>query len=423
MNLIVAFLTFAFNAVGMFLLVSNSETIAAAVDGVNTRAKIYSFLWILVSVISIAYGGMYFIVWMVLEYMAILCWYGRHKKDHLENVIRGILALVVMSMTELSIILLYYHNDIVNLKYSGKVDFETQIACSVGTALIQQPAIVFRYIRQTRKGSRKVLMYILAVKEIADIVWFYTCAAMSFLNQSCITSGLFAVEIVFNYTFFFILAFRIEERTEQDIRAQINSNAYEYYLNMEEEHLQIRKMYHEMKNQLMIMENGGEDQNGRKSDYSHTAQKKLEDLNHFYHTGQPSLDMLLFDGEMKAKARNIEFDAVVSEGCLDFMNKEDINMIFGNAIINAIEACEKIKEGPRQIRIKAGKNLNDTLVYVKNTVSHEREKGSLSTKKKNRIEHGIGLTSIQECAEKYGGYVSIIEEEGTFQLAILFGKE
>ena len=423
MNLIVAFLTFAFNAVGMFLLVSNSETIAAAVDGVNTRAKIYSFLWILVSVISIAYGGMYFIVWMVLEYMAILCWYGRHKKDHLENVIRGILALVVMSMTELSIILLYYHNDIVNLKYSGKVDFETQIACSVGTALIQQPAIVFRYIRQTRKGSRKVLMYILAVKEIADIVWFYTCAAMSFLNQSCITSGLFAVEIVFNYTFFFILAFRIEERTEQDIRAQINSNAYEYYLNMEEEHLQIRKMYHEMKNQLMIMENGGEDQNGHKSDYSHTAQKKLEDLNHFYHTGQPSLDMLLFDGEMKAKARNIEFDAVVSEGCLDFMNKEDINMIFGNAIINAIEACEKIKEGPRQIRIKAGKNLNDTLVYVKNTVSHEREKGSLSTKKKNRIEHGIGLTSIQECAEKYGGYVSIIEEEGTFQLAILFGKE
>lgn len=423
MNLIVAFLTFAFNAVGMFLLVSNSETIAAAVDGVNTRAKIYSFLWILVSVISIAYGGMYFIVWIVLEYMAILCWYGRHKKDHLENVIRGILALVVMSVTELSIILLYYHNDIVNLKYSGKVDFETQIACSVGTALIQQHAIIFRYIRQTGKGSRKALMYILEVKETADIAWFYICAATGFLNQSCITIGLFAIEIMFNYAFFFVLAFRIEERTERDKRAQINSNAYEYYLNMEEEHLQIRKMYHEMKNQLMIMENGGEDQNGHKSDYSHTAQKKLEDLNHFYHTGQPSLDMLLFDGEMKAKARNIEFDAVVSEGCLDFMNKEDINMIFGNAIINAIEACEKIKEGPRQIRIKAGKNLNDTLVYVKNTVSHEREKGSLSTKKKNRIEHGIGLTSIQECAEKYGGYVSIIEEEGTFQLAILFGKE
>ena len=104
------------------------------------------------------------------------------------------------------------------------------------------------------------------------------------------------------------------------------------------------------------------------------------------------------------------------------MEKEDINVIFSNAIINAIEACEKIKEGPRQIKIKAGRNLDDILIYVKNTVSREREKGKLSTSKKNRIMHGIGLTSIQEAVEKYNGYVSIIEEDGTFQLAILFGK-
>ena len=72
--------------------------------------------------------------------------------------------------------------------------------------------------------------------------------------------------------------------------------------------------------------------------------------------------------------------------------------------------------------IKAGKNLDDILIYVKNTVSRERERGKLSTSKKNQIMHGIGLTSIQEAVEKYNGYVSIIEEDGTFQLAILFGK-
>ncbi len=423
MNLVIAFFTCMFNALGMFLIVGNTETIAAAAEGVNIKAKIYLALFILAEVFSTAYCGMYFIIWMVLEYMVILCWYGWHKKDHLKNVIRGILALIVMSLTELSVILLYYHKNIENLQNTGKLNFKIQVACSMGMALIQLHLIMIRYIRQAGTGLRKVLLYVLAVKEAADLVWLYICAATGFLNQTFIISGLFVVEIMLNYVFFLILAFRIEERTEQDKRAQITSNAYEYYLNMEEEHLQIRKMYHEMKNQLMIMENGDQDQTGRKSEYSHTVQEKMEKLNHFYHTGQPSLDMLLFDGEMKAKAKEIAFDAVVSEGCLDFMNKEDINMIFGNAIINAIEACEKIKEGPRQIRIKAGKNLDDTLVYVKNTVSHEREKGSLRTKKKNRIEHGIGLTSIQECAEKYGGYVSIIEEGDTFQLAILFGKE
>ena len=189
---------------------------------------------------------------------------------------------------------------------------------------------------------------------------------------------------------------------------------------MEEEHRQIRKMYHEMKNQLMIMEEKGE-----KTELNHekAMQKKLDELNKFYHTGIPSLDILLFDGKTKSEARNINFEAVISEGCLSFMDETDVNVIFSNAIINAIEACEKITDGPKEIKIKAGKNAEDTLIYFKNTACQERKKGSLSTNKKNKKLHGIGLTSIQECAEKYHGYVSIIEEDSTFQLAILFGKE
>lgn len=80
-------------------------------------------------------------------------------------------------------------------------------------------------------------------------------------------------------------------------------------------------------------------------------------------------------------------------------------------------------EGPRWIKLKAGKNLDDTLIYVQNAVAPTREKRSLRTGKKDKHLHGIGMTSIQECAEKYKGYVSIIEEKDTFQLAILFGGE
>lgn len=48
------------------------------------------------------------------------------------------------------------------------------------------------------------------------------------------------------------------------------------------------------------------------------------------------------------------------------MKEEDINIIFNNAIVNALEACEKIPdEGLKSIKIKAGKNLDDTLIYVK----------------------------------------------------------
>ena len=37
------------------------------------------------------------------------------------------------------------------------------------------------------------------------------------------------------------------------------------------------------------------------------------------------------------------------------MDETDVNVIFSNAIINAIEACEKITDGPKEIKIKAGK--------------------------------------------------------------------
>lgn len=424
MNLIVAFLGCVFNIYGLVFLMSDTEKITDILARMNLKAKVCSTLAILLITVSVVYGRIYLIFWLILEYMGILWWFGKRKKDHLKNVMYGVSGIIAMILTELVIIFLYYFKDIENLEYTGKVNFEMQMACYLGMAFIQYALIIFREIRKMKSGSRKQLMSTLAAKEVTDLIWLYICIGTSAFKNNCfIITLLFSVEILIDYISLCVLIIKIEERSEQDKRADIHANVYEYYLNMEEEHLQIRKMYHEMKNQLMIMEEEKADPSGRKVTYSHAAQEKLEKLNQFYHTGQKSLDMLLFDGKMKAQARNIEFEAVISEGCLNFIAEEDINVIFSNAIINAIEACEKIKEGPRQIKIKAGKNLNDTLIYIKNTVSHDHEKGSLSTKKKNRIMHGIGMTSIQECVEKYGGYVSIIEDDETFQLAILFGKE
>lgn len=424
MNLIIAFLTCAFNIYGLVFVMSDTEKITDILARMNFKAKICSTLAILLITVSVICGRIYLIFWLILEYMFILGWYGRRKKDHLKNVMYGVTGIITMILTELIIIFLYYFKGIENLEYTGKMNFEMQMACYLGMAFTQCALIIFREIKKMKAGSRRMLMSTLAAKEVTDIIWLYICIGTSAFKENCfVITMLFCIEILIDYVSFCVMILKIEERSEQDKRADIHANAYEYYLNMEEEHLQIRKMYHEMKNQLMIMEEETADPLGRKIGYSHAVQEKLEKINQFYHTGQKSLDMLLFDGKMKAQARNIEFEAVISEGCLNFISEEDINIIFSNAIINAIEACEKIKEGPRQIKIKAGKNLDDTLIYIKNTVSHDHEKGSLSTKKKNRIMHGIGLTSIQECVEKYGGYVSIIEEDETFQLAILFGKE
>lgn len=416
---ILVFLTCAFNIYGLLLVMNNQEKITDIMGHMNRKLQIFSAFAILVTSELIVRLGIYLIYFLIFEYFCVLFWYGLNKRKYLCAGIRGIISIILMILVEISIIYLYYHKDIENIQRTGRISQEIQIACYLGMAMIQYLFIIGREIKKIKAGFRKVLVITLDIKAIIDLVWLYICIGDSAFNNSHVMIPFFYVlELLINYSALFIMVLKIEESAVREKRANINVNTYEYYLNMEEEHRQIRKMYHEMKNQLMIMEEKSEELYHDK-----TMHDKLNKLNKFYHTGIPSLDILLFDGKKKSEARNIDFEAVITEGCLSFMEETDVNVIFSNAIINAIEACEKITDGPRKIEIKAGKNAEDTLIYFKNTASPSRKKGSLSTNKKNKKLHGIGLTSIQECAEKYRGYVSIIEEDSTFQLAILFGKE
>ncbi len=415
MKIITGYLVCAFVIYGLVCYISDPEKIIDIPGKINIKRALYLFFSILAITLSIEYGRVSGFFWLLLEYFGIIWWMERQKRVHVDNVRRGVFCISCMIIMNLLIIYLYYHKDIECLRENGSANYQVHIACYIGMALIEYVLIIIHEIRISINGYKRKLMMLLAVKSVMDIVWLFFCIRTYLFKNYCILISLFFIlEIFIEYTSFAILILKIAERSQRDKRADIHMNEYEYYLNMEEEHLKIRKMYHDMKNKLMIMGDEG---------INSSEMRELEELNKFYHTGQRSLDILLFDGRVKAQAKNIDFDAVISEGCLNFMDEKDVNVIFSNAIINAIEACEKIEQGPRKITIKAGKNLNDTLIYVKNTVSPDRDKGSLSTKKKNKIMHGIGLTSIQECVEKYGGYVSIIDEDSMFQLAILFGKE
>lgn len=424
MTVIWSFWACGFNIYGLLFYMTDTKKVTDVLKAMNLKAKICSVITIIAVSVCVMRTGICLFTFITIEYIGFLIWYKKQGKECIRPAFRGIIIIIESILIELLLLFVYYHRGIGNLQYTGQTRPEMRLACYLGMALVQCALIILREVRRMSTGYRKGLMIALAAKTAVDVLWLYLCAyAYAFEYSHVVVPLLFILELLVDYHAFCIMVLKIEERDRLDKRADIHTNAYEYYLNMEEEHLRIRKMYHEMKNQLMIMKEGGEDFDVEHLQYGENVQKKLEKMNQFYHTGIVSLDMLLFDGKKKAEARNIDFEAVIEDGCLSFMDVEDVNIIFSNAIINAIEACEKIVSGPRQIKIKAGKNLGDTLIYVKNTVSQDREKGSLSTNKKNRKMHGIGLTSIQECVERYNGYVSIIEENSTFQLAILFGKE
>lgn len=424
---ILSLLICAFICFGLFVVMNDAESVIKIFKCTDLKIKLLICVGIIIVAQVVTQIKFYLILFLVIEYIAILLWYGKHKKRHFKPALNGIFCIMMMLLVEIAIIKLYYWNYGENFDNIGMHrKHEMQMACYLTMALVQYCLILFKEIKRENSKFRNALMLADGIKALEDIVWLYICVWDSMFGEKyIIISGLFILAIAIDYIVYFLLVLRISEKNEQEKIEHIHINAYEYYLKMEEEHRQIRKIYHEMKNQMMIMEENKENSNNLsilQEEKISELSKRIEKVHQFYHTGCSSLDMFLLMSEKRAKGKGIEFEAKIAEGCLSFMNQEDINIIFTNAIINAIEACEKITDGKKEIKIKAGENLNDTLIYVKNTVSSERKKGILRTSKKNSKLHGIGMISIQECVEKYNGYVSIEEDESTFQLAILFGK-
>lgn len=413
------FMVFAcgLNFVGLLIYMIGTPRLTQLYAELKLKQKLILIAGTAAATMVVMYTRLYLILLLALEYAAVYI-RAREKSEKYRSVaVRGLISLLFLLLIELAVSLQFYFHQIV------LSDQQIQVICYLGMATAQSCLVILDEYRTVEPGFKKMLFMALEVRSVENLIWLVVCIrAAVFERDYMLLTGWFVFTIFMCYFVLFVVRFQVEERAKMEKRADIHVNTYEYYLHMEEEHLLIRKMYHEMKNQLMILQNDESGLTAANAKQVQTFEKKLDTLKQFYHTGFTSLDILLFDGKMKAESRGISFDAVISENCLDFMAEEDVNVIFSNAIINAIEACDKITEGEKTIRIKAGKNLDDILIYVKNTVAKDRTKGTLHTSKKNKHLHGIGMTSIQECAERYGGYVSIIEENDTFQLAILFNR-
>ena len=110
------------------------------------------------------------------------------------------------------------------------------------------------------------------------------------------------------------------------------------------------------------------------------------------------------------------------ENC--FIDKPDLAVMFGNILENAVEAC-KLVDKDRFITV-TGEYTQETAkpaklsLIVKNNYKiepHTNEDGVfLSSKHK---ENGIGISSVNHIAERYGGNCSFVPENGIFTVSVL----
>ncbi|WP_156332257.1 ATP-binding protein, partial [Clostridium paraputrificum] len=94
-------------------------------------------------------------------------------------------------------------------------------------------------------------------------------------------------------------------------------------------------------------------------------------------------------------------------------------IIFGNALDNAIEACEKVEDNRKFISLKLLSRSNTFIVKIINSSENDfiiEEKKYLTTKK-NKEEHGIGMDNIRKSIEKYDGILNTRYEKSLFEIS------
>jgi two-component system, LytTR family, sensor histidine kinase AgrC len=244
-------------------------------------------------------------------------------------------------------------------------------------------------------------------------------------SHIAMTTGI--ILLIINYVIFEVYEWLMENSETQE-----KSLLYEQQLELcsrqaserEERNLEIRKLRHDMQNHLVCLLGTIEERN-----YKETTEyvKKLLETSIDYkphevsRSGNIVVDSLINYKCSLAIKEKIEFNTNIFIPIdIPFQNG-NLTIILGNLLENALDACKQISEGKRTIDLSVTYSKGILYIIVKNTYINEpirNRNGIFLTTKKDRINHGLGLTSVEQAIEPYHGEVLYEYKNGIYQATV-----
>lgn len=209
---------------------------------------------------------------------------------------------------------------------------------------------------------------------------------------------------------------RYQEQAEQQMQAQLK-HMDEIILRQNE----LRAFRHDINNQLTALSgylDAGDLAGSRQylagiSDHFKSASLAIN-------TGNNALDAILSAKRALAENHGIRFTSKLRVQENLPIAPEDLCIIFGNALDNAIEACDRLPaDAERAISLHLLQDAHTLTCIVTNTAPSRRS-ASFVTSKTDKAQHGFGLNNIREALDKYGVTPEITWEDGRFTLAFVF---
>lgn len=135
-------------------------------------------------------------------------------------------------------------------------------------------------------------------------------------------------------------------------------------------------------------------------------------------TGNIVLDSILNIENKKASALGIKYDVKLNISENINISSVDLSRILYNAIDNAIEACEKVKE--KYILVSISSDNKIIKIIVENTsLPVEIKDNKIKTTKSDYMRHGFGIESIKSALNNNDGLISLSYDKGIFICRII----
>ncbi len=222
----------------------------------------------------------------------------------------------------------------------------------------------------------------------------------------------------------YILMRRISQTNAEKTALLVDRMQLELYStqlsDFEKQYQEMKQIRHDMKNHLqcisaLLEQNDTE----RAQDYvNDMMQNKLKFGYAAIKTGNRVVDVIANTKLSQCSEEGIRTAVNISSFTLE-MDDVDICIILGNLFDNAIEACRKL-EGDRFVCFEMGQHKGYVKLVIQNSASGSvlKHNPKLRTTKAESNLHGVGLRSVKNTVEKYGGMVDLYDKPNGFAVDV-----
>jgi hypothetical protein len=288
---------------------------------------------------------------------------------------------------------------------------------------------VLSYKRTPRKSTiqQKYQLLLLALISICCFIAYSDISYIVRTGLPMSTLKLFtilatgAISVLMFYVFE-----QFQESAEKElIAAMLKSQMIEmrHQLEIIELHdIEMRMLKHDLNNQLMVLKHISETEHSRElQNLAANLTEHIESSTRLSITGVPVIDAIISIKKAQAETQDTEFIVKAVGVKKIVINAIHLNIVIGNALDNALEACSRLPEDFKRY-IEFALKTEGNFLYIRITNSSLPVKRYLNdlpaSTKRSGLQNGYGLESIRRIVTAYNGIFRINTSEDEFIISL-----